>query len=373
MTNLTAPDSALDSPPMGTFDASGEYTPREIVLDDLGALSLDDAYSATMVDVQNGQLVEGTVVRVDKDEVLLDIGYKSEGWGPGRGNQGGRRCRLRHRHRGCQGRPDRRHRPSGLPARLPRRPAPGARPAALHGHHHRRQDHRARQEPQQRRALAPSLAGGDPEGAARGLPQQPASRRGPLRRGLERRQLRRLRRPGRHGRPHPRVRIVVEARRPSQFGRDRRRRDRGPGARHRPQPRAHQPVAQGHPAGPVARVRREPSGGRAGLRPGHEAGAVRLLRAGGRRHRGPGAHLGDVLPPRRPARAGRDAGRGALGQDHRPRPAAPTHQPLDQAGRRGRRRGRGVARSLRPRGLRRGGQLRGWRGRRRRVARGRVP
>ena len=32
-----------------------------------------------MVDIQNGQLVEGTVVRVDKDEVLLDIGYKSEG------------------------------------------------------------------------------------------------------------------------------------------------------------------------------------------------------------------------------------------------------------------------------------------------------
>ena len=79
MTNLTAPDSALDSPPMGTFDASGEYIPREIVLDDLGTLSLDEAYSATMVDVADGQIVEGTVVRVDRDEVLLDIGYKSEG------------------------------------------------------------------------------------------------------------------------------------------------------------------------------------------------------------------------------------------------------------------------------------------------------
>ena len=79
MTNLTAPDSALDSPPMGTFDASGEYIPREVVLDDLGTLSLDEAYSATMVDVADGQIVEGTVVRVDRDEVLLDIGYKSEG------------------------------------------------------------------------------------------------------------------------------------------------------------------------------------------------------------------------------------------------------------------------------------------------------
>ena len=75
---ITTP-SAIDSPPMGTFDESGAYTPRPITENDLGSLSLDEAYSATMVDVQNGQLVEGTVVRVDKDEVLLDIGYKSEG------------------------------------------------------------------------------------------------------------------------------------------------------------------------------------------------------------------------------------------------------------------------------------------------------
>ena len=79
MSELTLTPSALDSPPMGTFDESGEYTPRPITENDLGSLSLDEAYSATMVDVENGQLVEGTVVRVDKDEVLLDIGYKSEG------------------------------------------------------------------------------------------------------------------------------------------------------------------------------------------------------------------------------------------------------------------------------------------------------
>jgi len=40
---------------------------------------LEEAYAATLVDVQNGQLVEGTVVRIDRDEVLVDIGYKSEG------------------------------------------------------------------------------------------------------------------------------------------------------------------------------------------------------------------------------------------------------------------------------------------------------
>ena len=67
----------------GTFDEEGNYTPREIVSDDLG-MSFADAISGTMVDVQDGQLVHGTVVKVDKDEVLLDIGYKSEGVIPAR-------------------------------------------------------------------------------------------------------------------------------------------------------------------------------------------------------------------------------------------------------------------------------------------------
>ncbi len=79
MSNLITSETEFDSPPMGTFDENGEYLPREIVLDDLGSISLEDAYSATMVDVEDGQMVEGTVVRVDRDEVLLDIGYKSEG------------------------------------------------------------------------------------------------------------------------------------------------------------------------------------------------------------------------------------------------------------------------------------------------------
>ncbi len=36
-------------------------------------------YDSTFPDIQEGQVVHGTVVRVDKDEVLVDIGYKSEG------------------------------------------------------------------------------------------------------------------------------------------------------------------------------------------------------------------------------------------------------------------------------------------------------
>ncbi len=69
---------------MGSFREDGTYIPRPITENDLGSMSLDEAYSNTMVDVEDGQLVEGTVVKVDRDEVLLDIGYKSEGVIPAR-------------------------------------------------------------------------------------------------------------------------------------------------------------------------------------------------------------------------------------------------------------------------------------------------
>ena len=74
----TAPSS-----PFGTFDEEGNYTPRQITSDDLG-MAFADAIDGTMVSVEDGQIVTGTVVKVDRDEVLLDIGYKSEGVIPAR-------------------------------------------------------------------------------------------------------------------------------------------------------------------------------------------------------------------------------------------------------------------------------------------------
>jgi small subunit ribosomal protein S1 len=69
---------------MGTFDEAGEYTPRQVVDDDLGGMSLEDAIAGTIVEFDDGDIVQGTVVKVDKDEVLLDIGFKSEGVIPAR-------------------------------------------------------------------------------------------------------------------------------------------------------------------------------------------------------------------------------------------------------------------------------------------------
>ena len=58
---------------------SDGYTPREIAVNDLDGKTLEEAFADSMVEVEDGQLVAGTVVKVDREEALLDIGFKSEG------------------------------------------------------------------------------------------------------------------------------------------------------------------------------------------------------------------------------------------------------------------------------------------------------
>jgi small subunit ribosomal protein S1 len=55
-----------------------------VVFDDLGGQSFSDAVDATIVAFDDGDIVTGIVVKIDSDEVLLDIGYKSEGVIPSR-------------------------------------------------------------------------------------------------------------------------------------------------------------------------------------------------------------------------------------------------------------------------------------------------
>jgi small subunit ribosomal protein S1 len=68
-TTLTpAPDAPTGSPVEGSggllLEIDGKIVPN---------------YAATMVSFEEGDVVKGNVVRIDKDEVLVDIGYKSEG------------------------------------------------------------------------------------------------------------------------------------------------------------------------------------------------------------------------------------------------------------------------------------------------------
>ena len=59
-----APPEDLDDAAFWTTGPEGELVPN---------------YDATFPTINEGEVVHGTVVRVDKDEVLVDIGYKSEG------------------------------------------------------------------------------------------------------------------------------------------------------------------------------------------------------------------------------------------------------------------------------------------------------
>ena len=67
-----------------TEDDGEDEMEQVVVLDDLGDMSLSDAIDATIVEFDEGGLVAGVVVKIDSDEVLLDIGFKSEGVIPSR-------------------------------------------------------------------------------------------------------------------------------------------------------------------------------------------------------------------------------------------------------------------------------------------------
>ena len=59
--------------------------PAQVAFNDIG--SAEDflaAIDATIKSFEDGDIVEGTIVKVDRDEVLLDIGYKTEGVIPSR-------------------------------------------------------------------------------------------------------------------------------------------------------------------------------------------------------------------------------------------------------------------------------------------------
>src|SRR5438874_605411 len=64
MANETLNDPRLDEGVWTTDPETGELIPD---------------YESTFPTINEGEVVNGTVVRVDKDEVLIDIGYKSEG------------------------------------------------------------------------------------------------------------------------------------------------------------------------------------------------------------------------------------------------------------------------------------------------------
>src|SRR6185312_5169721 len=63
-----------------SIEATSSASSNKVTIDDLGS---EEAFLAAIDETikyfNDGDIVEGTVVKVDRDEVLLDIGYKTEG------------------------------------------------------------------------------------------------------------------------------------------------------------------------------------------------------------------------------------------------------------------------------------------------------
>ena len=70
-----AGDTIVSQDPGSTMTSTGE----SIVENDLGDLDIEAAMEDTIKKMDDGSVIEGVVVKIDPDEVLLDIGWKSEG------------------------------------------------------------------------------------------------------------------------------------------------------------------------------------------------------------------------------------------------------------------------------------------------------
>ena len=67
---ITATAATPTTPVVITPEPAGDdYTPEELIA----------AMESSLRDFKDGDIMEGEVVKIDRDEVLLDIGYKSEG------------------------------------------------------------------------------------------------------------------------------------------------------------------------------------------------------------------------------------------------------------------------------------------------------
>src|SRR3954454_10027524 len=65
--------------------ATTDKAPKQVAVNDIGsAEAFLAAVEKTLKFFNDGDLIEGTVVKIDRDEVLLDVGYKTEGVIPSR-------------------------------------------------------------------------------------------------------------------------------------------------------------------------------------------------------------------------------------------------------------------------------------------------
>ena len=291
-TELATQGGATDPEPQ---HKGGEPTPAagtrvdpgdQLDTDSAEYAKLLDFYDSSFRNIAEGEVVKGTVLKVTDSEVIVDVGYKSEGIisvqefldengqvdgparrhrgrppgahrGPrrlrrslprksgededlGRRGEGVRRPEGGHRagHRADQGRPGGGHRRARVPPRIAGGRAPRAEPgrAARPGTADAR--HQGEQEAREHRAVpqGPPRRGERREEEAHA--RDAGRGQGAARRGEEHHRLRRLHRPRRHRRPAAHHRHVVGPRRPPVGAVQGQRRDRRDRAEVRPGDRA---------------------------------------------------------------------------------------------------------------------------------------
>ncbi len=242
-----------------------------------------------------GSIVKGKVIEIVGDQVVVDVGYKSEGlvplneWedepppqpgddvevllegmedetgeivlsrtqGPPDAGLGDGHLQVPRGRRGQgeghpqdQGRPARRHRRQRLPARQPGRHPPPVRHRRLHRSGDRVHDPQDRRGPAQHRRQPPQADRDHPRAAEEAAPRRDRAGAGPHGHGQEHRRLRRVRRPGRHRRPAAHHRHELGPDQPPQRHGQDRRPDRGHGPPRRQGPREDRagPEAEDRPA-----------------------------------------------------------------------------------------------------------------------------
>src|SRR5258708_2045184 len=263
---------------------SPSVTSPQVAVNDIG--SSEDFLAAidkTIKYFNDGDIVEGTIVKVDRDEVLLDIGYKTEGVIPSR------ELSIKHDVD-----------PNEVVSVGDEIEALVLTKEDKEGRlilsKKRAQYERAWGTIEQLKEKDEAVKGTVIEVVKGGLILD-IGLRGFLpaslveRRRVLDRQLRRIRRSRRRRRPGARLRAVLEAHRSPVRGRPGGRRGHCRGARRRHGPRAGFVVAQGDSGRSVAPLRPHPRNRSDRAGQGHQAGAVRCVCPRRRGHRRPGAHL----------------------------------------------------------------------------------
>ncbi len=76
------PTQSESEPSVKENELEDEESRFGIISDDIDQSNMLEVYDETLRDFEEGEIVKGVVIKIDRDEVMVDVGYKSEGYIP---------------------------------------------------------------------------------------------------------------------------------------------------------------------------------------------------------------------------------------------------------------------------------------------------